>query len=155
MTNKTATTTTADVGELRARAEGFARQAAEAQAELDRRGQEELGRQREAQAERDRALVANYDRSADEKAVRQARDEVDRVAADMPLTVAIAQYIAVQDQCVWNRVDVMAARGRLGLPTGGQQPHSAQAPDPVSHIVRAAAQAAAEQTAKARAEQEG
>lgn len=155
MPKTTTTNNTADVAELRARAEDFARQAAEAQAELDRRGQEELERQREAQSERDRALVANYDRSADERAVRQARDEVDRVAADMPLTVAIAQYSAVQDRRVWNWVDVMAARGRLGLPTGGQQPHSAPDPDPVSHIVRAAAQAAAEQTAEARAEQEG
>lgn len=111
--------------QLRAEAEALAIKAAEAQAEVDRITLEEYEREQAELAEQDQQTIANYNRAALDQAVEDARAEFQQALADLPVTQALAGYVAAGYRRSWAHADWAAARGRLGMPEGGNPPHPA------------------------------
>jgi hypothetical protein len=111
--------------QLQAQADELARQAAEVQAELDRISLEEYEREQQAQAERDQETIDSFDRAALDQAVDEARARFDTAVAEMPVTKALADYIAAGYRRSWAHQDLSAARSRLGLGESGNPPHPA------------------------------
>lgn len=124
---------------LRERASSLAAQAAEAQAEVDRTAMEEYERQQEEARERDRQTVAAYDRPALDRAVDEARDAYLQAVADLPVTRALADYVAAGYRRSHAHFDLISARSRLGL---GDDPGNVPAhpiPNPLQDDITATA----------------
>ncbi len=104
---------------LRAEAEKLALLAAEAQAELDAHSARELEREQAEQRKAAQELVDTFDAAALDRDVDQAREALDQAVSEMPVTQALAGYLAAQYVRNWAHLDLMSARGLLGLPTAG------------------------------------
>ncbi len=104
---------------LRAKADDLAQQAAQAQAELDAQTMREWEAEQAALREADQKLIDTFDSAALDRDVDDARQALDRVVSEMPVTQALAGYLAAQYVRNWAHLDLMQARGRLGLSTTG------------------------------------
>lgn len=105
--------------DLRAKADELAQQAAQAQAELDAQNLREWEQQQAEQRKADQALLIAFDSAALDRDVDDARQALDQVVSEMPVTQALAGYLAAQYVRNWAHLDLMQARGRLGLSTTG------------------------------------
>jgi hypothetical protein len=108
MTTKTET--------LDQRAERVAAEAAEIHAERERLAQAEAQAAAERQAKLDADTVQAFNPAALDKAVSNTRAAVDQAVSDLPVTQAIAAYLAAQWRRNWARLDHDQAASRLGLP---------------------------------------
>lgn len=128
---------------LRAEAEKLAQQAAAAQAALDAENLREWERQKAEQREAAQRLVDTFDAAALDRDVDEARQALDQAVSEMPVTQALAGYLAAQYLRNWAHLDLQGARGLLGLSTaGGRQSGTTEIPldDLIVDIARRDAQ---------------
>jgi len=104
---------------LRQQAETLARQAAEAQALVDAQMHREWEAQQAEQRKSAQALVDTFDAAALDRGVDDARHALDQAISDSPITGALAAYLGAQYVRNHAHLDLMGARGLLGLPTAG------------------------------------
>ena len=104
---------------LREHAERLAQQAAEAQAELDAQSLREYEAEQAEQRKAAQELLDTFDAAALDRDVDEARQVLDRAVSDLPVTQALAGYLGAQYVRNWAHLDLMSARGLLGLPTAG------------------------------------
>jgi hypothetical protein len=115
------TTTRTDTDELAQQAAELAQQAAEARAKVAAAHAADQARLAEHQRAYDERLVAGYRASDHEAAVEQARADLDAVVTELPVTQALARYLAAQVARYVGHTELIAARGRLGMPVAGAQ----------------------------------
>jgi len=104
---------------LRAEAEKLAVQAAEVQAEIDAQTMREWEAEQAALREAAQTLVDTFDAAALDRDVDDARHALDQAISDLPTTQALAAWLAAQWVRNHAHLDLMGARGRLGLSTTG------------------------------------
>lgn len=116
------TTKTKTPEALREEAERLHAQAAEAQAAVDAETMREWEAEQADLTRRAQETVDSFDAAALDQDVDDARQRLDQAVSDMPVTQALAGYLAAQYARNWAHADLAGARGRLGLPTGGGRP---------------------------------
>ena len=91
----------------------------------------------------DQALVDNYRKADGEAAVEQARRALETAVADLPVTQALANYLAAQVALYDGWHEYLGTRARLGIPTAGAQPPPVGSVMPLSDYVHRTAAALA------------
>lgn len=110
--------------ELREEADRLALAAAEAQAKVNAAAEEQRQREWQAQLEADQQFVDSFNRAELDQAVEDAREALDKAVAELPVTKAMAAFLAAQYRRNWAYGDLSAARARLDLPTAGTRQSS-------------------------------
>ncbi len=139
------TPTKTDPDKLRQQAADLAERSAAAQAKVAEQQAAERARLDKHQIEYDRALVESYRAADHEAAVEQARADLDAAVADLPVTQALARYLAAQVTRYDAHTGLIGARGRLGMPTAGSQPPPVADVLPVSEYIHRVAVQIADQ----------
>lgn len=114
-------TQTPDPETLHEQAAKLAAQAAAVQAEIDAEFDKALAKEREAQAKRNRKTVDDYDQAALDRAVVDAERAYRMAVAEMPVTKALAAYIAAGNARSWAHADLISALSSLGMSIAGAQ----------------------------------
>lgn len=127
------------------------RQAA-AQARLSEHYTAEQAQMMQQQSSYDRKVVESYSAKALDEAVDQAGENLDAVVAELPITKALANYLAAQVVRYFSYTELMAARGRLGMPANGQLPPAASV-GPLDDYINATATRMAHDVLTAQQEQ--
>ncbi len=140
------TPTTTDPDKLSRQAADLAQQAAAAQAKVAEQHAVERARLTQHQADYDRALVDGYRAADHEAAVEQARRDLEAVVEESPITQALGRYLAAQVTRYDAHVELIGARGRLGMTTAGAQPPPVADVLPIGEYVHRAAVQMAETT---------
>ena len=147
---KSKTTETLDQRSERVQAE-----AEEVRLEHERIANEQATKLEARQRDFDQALVDNYRRRDGEAAVEQARRELKQAVAELPVTQALAAYLAAQIAVYDGWHEYLGARGRLGIPTAAAQPPPVGSVMPLGDYVhRAATELAHEVLMRSREESE-
>ncbi len=145
------TPTRTDPDKLSRHAADLTQQAAAAQAKVAEHQADERAALAQRQADYDRRLVDGYRAGDYLAAVEQARADLDAVVTELPVTQALARYLAAQVTRYDAHTELIGARGRLGMTTAGAQPPPVADALPVGEYVnRAAVQMAADALAQQR-----
>ncbi len=111
--------TRTDTDKLSRQAADLAQHAAAAQAKLAEQHAVERARLTQHQTAYDQALVDGYRAADHEAAVGQARADLDAVVTELPVTQALARYLAAQVTRYDAHTELIGARARLGMPVAG------------------------------------
>ena len=140
------TPTRTDTDKLSRQAADLAQQAAAAQAKVAEQQAVERARLDKHQREYDQQLVAGYRAADHEAAVGQARADLDAVVTELPVTQALARYLAAQVTRYDAHTELLGARARLGMPVAGAQSPPVADVLPIGEYVHRAAVEAAHET---------
>ncbi|MEJ7831920.1 MAG: hypothetical protein WKF79_03330 [Nocardioides sp.] len=149
------TTKTKTPEALRAEAEKLAQLAAEVQAEIDAQSIREYEREQAEQRKAAQTLVDTFDAAALDRDVDSARHALDQAISDQPVTQALAGYLAAQYVRNWAHVDLMGARGLLGLSTSGGRASGTTELQSLDELIISTAQRDAQRHVDAHREEQG